>query len=497
MQHPYTVAYFGEKFPEISQFVDGIMEQVVAGKRNIGVKADVKSGKRNMVEVIALKSGSPVKYVTSLNRKDVKSQQTELKTYGVETHVMDRKGVKPDAAIHDIQNSLTRSELVIACFDECDYGSGSGQVLEPLFKALLDNPRVVKVYFSATFHETAFSDLALRNDFVKMTFIPPSTYRGAAYFLTNNLVFDPLPFFEIEDGTLSITPHAYQVLRESITATRHIGVVRVPGKGIPMSLFKDDDKRKVLEQELTQAVDGKLWKIVVIDDSSPFDWENDETLDGHTSKKNYLFVIKQTCTRGTDLKGWHPKLAFWHDSRGAPKTNLNTTIQAFLRPSHYTTMPGYNGEQPIRLYVDRRVIQVAVDDDMTAYLKAGGKEPARTKVRKVLPYALSEQSFATVDEARDWARQFGLRKVSECVLGEDNCYPYRGARRPIASEAETRNSELGWGVKTSARVIPFRDGAGDVSYLVAYSVGEDDASSVSSGETAPLEATKRSMYKQK
>ena len=495
MQHPYPMAYLEETFPEISIFVDDIMGQIAAGKRNIGVKADVKSGKRNMVEVIALKSALSVKYVTSLNRKDVKSQQRELKCYGVDTHVMDRKGVKPDAAIHDIRTALARAELVVVCFDECDYGSGSGQVLEPLFQALLDDPRIVKIYFSATFHETTFSDLAMRNDFIKMAFIPPPTYCGAAYFLNNNLVFDPLSFFEIDDGTLSITPHAYQVLRDSITASRHIGVVRVPGKGIPMSLFKDDDKRNVLEQQLTSAVSGKLWKIIVIDDSSPFDWENDETLNGHTSNKNYLFVIKQTCTRGTDLKGWHPKLAFWHDSRSAPKTNLNTTIQAFLRPSHYTTMPGYNGEQPVRLYVDRRVIQVAVDDDIDAYLRAGGKAPTRTKVRPMKPWALSEATFSSLEEAQKYGQQnYGTTYPRHVV---DGFYPYRGKRRPIVSEAETRALELGEGVKDAARIIAFRDGVEGMRYLVAYSIKEDDASSTSTGKSATLETTKRSMYSKK
>ena len=51
--------------------------------------------------------------------------------------------------------------------------------------------------------------------------------------------------------------------------------------------------------------------------------------------------------------------------------------------------------------------------------------------------------------------------------------------------------ELGEGVKHAARVIPFRNEAGDIGYLVAYSLADDDASSVSSGA---LETTKKSMY---
>jgi hypothetical protein len=86
----------------------------------------------------------------------------------------------------------------------------------------------------------------------------------------------------------------------------------------------------------------------------------------------------QTCTRGTDLKGWHAALAFWHDERVSDNVSLNTMIQAVLRPCHYST--DYGGTpQRVRLYVDRRVVQMAADDNMETYLAAGGKVPARTK----------------------------------------------------------------------------------------------------------------------
>lgn len=495
---PFSIDHFESECPEIVAFVRELNEHVRAGKRHIGVKAPVKSGKKIIVEVIAILLGVRVKYITSLNRKDVKSQQAELATYNVMTHIMDRKAEKPDIAIREIRSDLAKSTSLV-CFDECDYGSGAGQVIEPLFREFIDDARVIKVYFSATFHETAMSLLAERADFVKMEYVPPATYCGAGYFLRENLVFDPHPFFELEDGTLSITAHARQVIRESIAPSRHIGVVRVAGKDTPMNLFKDADKRKVLEQRLADNVPGKRWQIVPIDDKSPFDWESEETRDGYVKNenKNYLFVIKQTCTRGTDLKGWHPKLAFWHDARPAPKTNLNTTIQAFLRPSHYSTMPGYNGPQPIRLYVDRTVVQMAVDDDMDAYLKSGGKAPARTRVRKTQDYALSEETFNSVEEARRYGQEnYGTTYPRH--IGDDGCYPYRGERRHLRLENETRSIELGEGVKDAARIIPFlRNGAGEIGYLIAYSLNNDSNSVSSGSRTIAVETTKKSMYSKK
>lgn len=498
MPHPYTLAHFKEENNEVVEFVQNLRAQIDAGKRHILVKAPVKSGKRIMVEVIAVILGVPVRYITSLNRKDVKSQQAELAAYGVVTHIMDRKE-KVDPAISDIR-AHAKTPFIVLCFDECDYGSGEKQVVAPLFAEFLDAPNVVKLYFSATAHETAVSALANRENYVAMTYVPPPTYRGAAYFLENGLVFTPQPFFDLDEGTLSITAHARQVLCDSINDDRHIGIVRVAERGVPMSLFKDDDKRKVLEAQLATATHGKQWIIKPIDEKTPFDWEDRATRNGYVKEDevNYLFVVKQTCGRGTDLKGWHPKLAFWHDARAAPKANLNTTIQAFLRPSHYSPLPGkpthgysLDGER-IRLYVDPRVVQVAVDDDMDAYLKAGGKAPARTRVRLSRPYDLSVETFRSVEEARAFGNaHYGVtypRKLDETTA----CYQYRGKPRAIKTEEETRAMELGEGVRDAARIIPFRrNGAGEIGYLIAYSI-DDDSSTTSS--TRSLETTKKSMY---
>lgn len=496
MEHPMTLEQFSAMAPEIIALVTLILAHYKAGKRHILIRAPVKSGKRIMVEVIRLMFNLPTKYITSLNRKDVKEQQEELQRYGIKTHIM-KDVTAVDAAKEDVLHD-TRSETVICCNDECDYGSGAKQGLSKFFDEFRNNVRVLNIYFSATAHETAYSKLAERDDYAVETYVPPPTYCGAAYFLNNNLVHAPHPFFEVVDSTLQLTEHAFQVLRDRITAERHIGIVRVATKGVRMELFKDEDKKRVLQQKLQDELGGKPWEIVPIDEATGFRWEHRPTQRGYTTdaETNYLFVIKQTCGRGTDLKGWHHKLAFWHDARAADKTNLNTSIQAALRPCHYST--SYGGQpQPVRLYVDRRIVQVAVDDDMDAYLKDGGKAPARTRVRPKAKYALSEETFHTVVAARKWAEE-RQDSVAERRLDADDCYAYRGpgekeSRRKITTEAETRAMDHGVGVKQRARIIPFRNGAGGVSYLVAYSLADDDdASSVSSALS--LEATKKSMY---
>jgi hypothetical protein len=493
--HPRPQAWFAENVPTVVAFITRIKQQIDAGKRHILVKAPVKSGKRLMVEFLSVFLPTcRVKYVTSLNRKDVKSQKSELERYGVKTHLMsdaDRR----EEAIADMRIDLSGRHLVVCCFDECDYGSGDRQIMGPFYEAFLDEPNVVKVYFSATAHETAVSDVSSRADYVAMTYEPPASYCGAPYFLANNLVFNPQPFFENEDGWVRVTEHGLNVIRESVTAERHIAVVRTT-RAIPTALFKNEQVKAALAEQLAEAKqDGKVWDIRAIDDKSPFDWEDRVTRIGCTmdTETNHLFVILQTCTRGTDLKGWHHKLAFWHDRRESETVNLNTMIQAVLRPCHYST--DYAGvPQPVRLYVDRRVVQMAADDNTEAYLAAGGKAPARTRVRPTQKYALSEETFTTVEAAREWAKT-KYPRVSERT-NDGHCYRYRGKDRPLETEKKTRENELGEGVKAAARIIPFLR-RGKVRYLVSYSIVPSDDASTSSTASSPsmtLETTRASMF---
>jgi hypothetical protein len=217
---------------------------------------------------------------------------------------------------------------------------------------------------------------------------PPAEYCGARFFREAGLVFKPTEFLEVdEDGDVTLTDHAKDVIRESITLDRHIGVLRT-GRKVPTSLLRSKKMQKAIETQL-QTLTEKRWELVVVDQKSPFNWESTRdqlmTLD---TKTNYLIVVMQTCTRGTDLKGWHHKIAFWHDARACDNVNLNTLLQA-IRVCHYSTdypngefNPGGEGTptpQRIRLYMDPRIVKMADDDDLEAYLSAGGKPPTRTK----------------------------------------------------------------------------------------------------------------------
>jgi hypothetical protein len=389
MSHPFDKTWFQVNRAALVSFCEQIHEAIVVrGKRHILIKAPVKSGKRVIMEFLSvLLADHRVKYITSLNRVDVKNQQEELESYGINTHLTkDDRSVTQ--VIAEIEYDIAHAFAVIAGFDECDYGSGDRQKMARLYKKFADVTAVVKLYISATAHETEASRISHRPDFEAFTYEPPPEYCGAKFFLDAGLVYEPLPFFEIEEGTgnLRLTNHAKQVLRESINVDRHIGVVRTTRK-IPTRDFHMTITRKSIERQL-QAVTGKPWELVVVDQTNAFDWEDSRNQNMTLNKKtNYLIVIMQTCTRGTDLKGWHHKLGFWHDQRAADAVNLNTLLQA-IRVCHYSSDypdgdfnpggPGKPTPQAIRLYMDPRIVRMAADDDLRAYLAAGGKVPTRT-----------------------------------------------------------------------------------------------------------------------
>lgn len=390
MPTAYSKDWFETNRKTVVDFCKKVFDAIKRGKRHILIKAPVKSGKRVIMEYLSLllrEFGFRVKYITSLNRVDVKNQQDELELYHINTHLTkDDRSVSQ--AMLEIEHDITNGFKVVAGFDECDYGSGDKQKLGTLYKKFRDNADVVKLYISATAHETEASTLCDREDFESFTYDPPEGYCGAKFFLDNNLVFEPQEFFELDefDGNLRLTEHGKQVLQDSVTKDRTIGVVRTPRK-VPTVLFVPKLIRKALELQL-EAVTGKEWEIVVVDQSHPLNWEDHRTRNGfiYDPKRCYLIIIMQTCTRGTDLKGWHHKLAFWHDQRVCDGVNLNTLLQA-IRVCHFAgDYPGGvfegTGEptpQKVRVYMDQRIIKMAADDNLDEYLAAGGKVPTRTK----------------------------------------------------------------------------------------------------------------------
>lgn len=395
--------YFLNERSSIVNFIGVIDTHIAAGKRIIGIDAGVKCGKKEMAQCVSLFYPNAAHfYVTALNRKDVKKQQGELASYGIQVRVI-------DAAAADVINgsilSITRTgRRVILILDEDDYGSGDRQNMSKLWVRVIDNKGVTIITTSASGEEGAFSGASKRPDYIRLSYTPPDTYRSAKHFLDEGLVHAPAPAFEKNSsGKIIWTEHGIDVVTKHITAGRRMGVFRVCAAGLTMPAFKNAAERLQSEITALKIVGDMPCIMKVIDQSDSFDWEEETTRLGHIyTNKMYIFVLKQTCTRGTDLKGWHPYLAFWHDNRPKKKSPLNTLIQAFLRPTYYTSMYTADNQPAINMYVDRDVLQYVVDRDIAAYLSNKGKPPMRTRVSKT-SHHYDEQFFpVTTEEAAVW-----------------------------------------------------------------------------------------------
>jgi hypothetical protein len=387
MMHPHAASYFESERPEIHGFVENVLiaECINRNKSvNILIKAPVKCGKREIGECISvLMPTHKVIYVTSLNRVDVKNQQDELELYGILTFIITEKCVEATAQITEW---LASGLPIVVILDECDYGTGSTGSMRKFYDHIRSNNSIIKMYFSATPEETLHSALSGTLRFAFVEFTPPASYCGAQWFLDNDCWYEPDIFFEEDEGIVSLTDHGSTVMRESFTTDRNVGVVRVTGRKISARLVKANIKALETATNLRRLPTMRPFKFKVVSNNDKFNWEDEETRGGYVKKPlayNYIFVIFQTCTRGTDLKGWHHRLAFWHDARSRKDSNLNTLVQAMLRPTHYTTMyedeEGEPEGQLIRMYVDNHVLDMAAGGSMTEYLAAGGKPPIRMK----------------------------------------------------------------------------------------------------------------------
>ena len=485
--HPRPVEWFYERRGITTAFVKTIIAAADDGSTHIVINAPVKSGKKDIVEILRQLTNETVEYCTSLNRKDVKRQKLELNKYNIPVHIIDND-VHCREAITEIK---THTGTIYLCIDECDYGSGDSQKMAGLFKEFLNTPTVIKIYFSATSFETEASSLSDRPDYIYLKFTPPPEYHGAEYFLDEDLVIDDVDtFFDVdENDDIQLTEHGVIVIRESIKDDRHIGVVRVNNK-IPMKDFKKEPIKEAIQNQLKAAMpEGLDWLVKNIDAELSHDWEDEIVCLGHTGmlgRKNILFIIKQTCTRGTDLKGWHHRLAFWHDARSHNGCSRpNTLIQAFLRPAHY------GPPQAIRMYVDKLVMELAAYDDMEAWIKGGGKPPTRTKRESRHGYETSPMSFATTTDAKLYAQSMNFTASLLTLNTETLTFQYRGQPRAVQLENETRQStDIGWGIsheKMAARIMPVLSNEdGTIRYLVNYPNLTE--------EGLPIHATQKSMY---
>jgi hypothetical protein len=371
------LAYMKEHRKE--QYIAAVEICGFAGEgKNVMVSAEEKSGKRTIVEIVALLDWKkhymdggkvPVNiYAVGLVRNDCKVQLDEMRNhYGIIAYAV--KGKKGADDILEELDEVIRDGANIH-IDECDLASGKDQALAPFWKIVKERDYLNGILYSATPEEVLLSKDG--DKVAHVVFQPSSDYSGAGFFLENGLVHESKPFWD-SDGK-KWTDHG-QALVDSLkenarspdraVCDRRVGVVRILSR---------NHKSCTDYRECFEALNGKDQEdinVMFVDKDNSFEWGNRQAwLDKCTEidydqfpyvvkLKALLLVICATCTRSTELAG-HEFIKFWHDNRSLDNCAYTTLSQALGRIKHY-------GANHIELYSDIRVYKLNCGSDDVSF----------------------------------------------------------------------------------------------------------------------------------
>ena len=365
------------------------------------IKAPIKSGKRELCEIEALRTKVPGSkgfqhyFLCSLNRKDNKVQYEEMKAYGIECYTY----LDYEKFLAEIDLGLDSNQHKFYIFiDESDLGTEDKQKLAKVFDHLVEISRKIEEriflrFYSATQQEIEYSNYI----------------NFCEYFLDNKLVQEAEPFFIFnKDKEVALSHQAIEILEGfSKSKDKIFSVLRITtgmGKKYP-------DFAKVMNDHKIQKYLGEKYKIILkkVDEKHSMGWGDTNSLnDGQFIWKDQyqrslsafdgkggktIFVINQTCTRSTEV-GFIPLIYFWHECRGN-KTPFNTIIQSSMRCCHYPYKKMvreisegkeryYWGDDPdtkVKIYTNVDCVELYAEKiDLVEYQKRQPKRPLSTRV---------------------------------------------------------------------------------------------------------------------
>ena len=404
----WSVAKFECERTHLCDFLKGPIQAIEQGKRRLLIRAPVKSGKRQMVEYLAMRDNTshPTrkhKFLTQWHRKADEDQRAELKCYGIEvlSGITDKKKDDYNNKIRDTLNSDPRVTLIVH-IDECDHGSGVRQAMANIWRKWRDDERVIFILYSATPEEVIYSreiaeigsaqgaengdDAEMIEEFgegVRFDYTPQPTFCGPARFLDAGLVFESRPFFEKvshpqpEAGAPQLPPffrltaQGREIIAdlfrevESGNSDRNILLIRLS--------YGDNDMEKPNAKE-NKAIYQFLKNIhmfpelvgcsIYVDkDEQPsgidrrvtsqkIQWSNPNWWGDLTTRRPIIIVHDQTFSRSTEYAG-HDRTFATHDYRN--QITFSISSQAVERMNHYSTRYP-SGFQPIRIYCHRKTL---------------------------------------------------------------------------------------------------------------------------------------------
>jgi len=407
-----------------------IAEEILShlkSNKNVSVKAEEKSGKRQIMECIHCllnldaNEFRPISvYVTALNRKDTKVQFKEQESYGITSLVATRWNDLLGEIVKLLDS--TENTKIYIHLDEDDYGTGDKQTLSKIFGhvQIKNNPRVKFIGYSATPEELEMS-FGFHEEWNSVQFIPSDSYFGAKKYLEKGLVRGPSKFFDEN----VFTEHAIQIIEdmrnncESVHTKikqRNVIVVRdTTPKNLSIITSKENELEEKYNCEIYVFDQNTEMKWGELDSWKTLGKKHIEDEDGDIIDTIYVPVvifISQICTRSTEIcPSGHRRIYAWHDARlmsgekGDKISCYNTLSQAIGRVKHYT-QPGHQ-ENNIILYCDSSILEYTLNPESVIGNVKLSSRVKTTTTKQPKKNIIYEDGYVHVSEVLDSDWQMG------------------------------------------------------------------------------------------
>ena len=399
---PWSVAVFEREREHLTNFVrTHICPLIENDVKRVLIRAPVKSGKREMVEYMAMRDKNTREkrahaFISSWHRSADSDQRDELETQNLSVFsIINDSHV--DYFLQWLDDNLEQNNDIVVHLDECDHGSGEKQKLSNIWTRIRNDVQITCILYSATPEEVMFSEEldTVIEDFMEshppILYTPPEGYCGPARFLEEGLVYDARPFFT-KDGLSEQAKEIIGDMRESMRTepSRNILILRLT---YSMGGHKKDNKAiHVFLKQLSQFKELADFTVIVdkpdkvIKSSHPIlkqeiEWSSKHYWDFMTKDRPILIVHDQTATRSTEWS-CHDRLFATHDYRDT--VTYVTVSQAQERVNHYEQK--YGGFQPIRAYGHKKTFLLSAGKiDHKEYMRISW---TKHKVHKTNAYTI-------------------------------------------------------------------------------------------------------------
>ena len=299
-EHPYNLVWFSRNRNEQYVFANKIIKDINNGYTQIIIKASVKSGKKDIVEICSLftsqQGGLKIKtyFISAFHRVENEEQREELQKYNVYVHsIINKKSVLE--LNNQIEEDLKIYDEIYIHLDELDFGSGKDQLLSKFYKIIASMNKVKIFLYSATPEEADPEYLSITTSKVIIRrFIPSPLYYGIKEYINDHRFYQASPFFEyINKNEFSITEQGNELLTTLFRYTKE-------GKGVNSAVLR-----------LTGSIPGSTkkkrtsWFEYIKGFSKPFE---------EYCEKEYKTDIKITFIGYKD-QNWSPNYKDWKNTR--------------------------------------------------------------------------------------------------------------------------------------------------------------------------------------